>query len=269
MSNLSLNHSSKVAHIDPAAGTGGGELQACSKPRLLVVDDVADNRNILSRRFQRCNFDIVEADCGTRALELVAASSFDAILLDVNMPYMSGLEVLQEIRRKHSPEALPVIMVTANNQSADIVAALEMGANDYVAKPVQFSVALARVNAQVERKHASEALALANAALNQSNEQLERRVSERTARLVEANQQLKTEVRARQPPSFPRRVAARAARITHHPGLFGGSPGRSRRIQKHQRRVWPFRRRRPAEGARQPDARQPRELGAHRAPWRR
>jgi diguanylate cyclase (GGDEF)-like protein len=215
MSNLSLNHSPKAAPIDPAAETGGGEPQACSKPRILVVDDNADNRIILARLFQRRNFDIVEADCGTRALELVAASSFDAILLDVNMPYMSGLEVLQEIRRKHSPEALPVIMVTANNQSADIVAALEMGANDYVAKPVQFSVALARVNAQVERKHASEALALANAALNQSNEQLERRVSERTARLVEANQQLKNEVTARQ------RSEAQTQYLAYHDALTG------------------------------------------------
>ncbi|MGP0058287.1 MAG: putative bifunctional diguanylate cyclase/phosphodiesterase [Beijerinckiaceae bacterium] len=215
MSNLSLNHSSKIAPIDPAAGTGGGELQACSKPRLLVVDDVADNRIILTRRFQRCNFDIVEADCGTKALELVAASSFDAILLDVNMPDMSGLEVLREIRLKHSPDSLPVIMVTANNQSADIVEALEMGANDYVAKPVEFAVALARVNAQVERKQASEALALANAALNQSNEQLERRVFERTARLVEANQQLKTEVRARQ------RSEARTQYLTYLDVLTG------------------------------------------------
>ncbi|MGP0058286.1 MAG: putative bifunctional diguanylate cyclase/phosphodiesterase [Beijerinckiaceae bacterium] len=215
MSNLSLNHSPKVAPIDPACGTDGGKPQACSKPRILVVDDVADNRILLARLFQRRNFDIVEADCGTRALELVAASSFDAILLDVNMPYMSGLEVLQEIRRKHSPETLPVIMVTGNNQSADIVAALEMGANDYVAKPVQFSVALARVNAQVERKQASEALALANAALNQSNEQLERRVFERTARLVEANQQLKNEMEARQ------RSEAQTQYLAYHDVLTG------------------------------------------------
>ena len=121
-------------------------------------------------------------------------------------------------------------MVTANNQSTDIVEALELGANDYVAKPVEFAVALARVKAQVERKRAGEALVLANAALNQANEQLEQRVFERTARLTEANDRLRNEVTARerseaqnailglsrcadrpgQPTSLPRGVGARA-----------------------------------------------------------
>ena len=86
-----------------------------------MVDDIADNRNILARRFQKRNFEIVEADCGMTALELIAAGSFDTILLDVMMPDMSGLEVLRRIRSGYSPEALPVIMVTANNQSADVV----------------------------------------------------------------------------------------------------------------------------------------------------
>src|ERR1039458_3259956 len=151
MSNLSLNHSSEVVPIDSAGNADAGERQAHKNPRILVVDDVADNRIILARRFQRRNFDIAEADCGTRALELIAGGAFDAILLDVMMPDMSGLEVLRRIRLKHSPDSLPVIMVTGNNQSADIVEALEMGANDYVAKPIDFAVALARVNAQVER----------------------------------------------------------------------------------------------------------------------
>ena len=70
-----------------------------------LVDDIADNRNILARRFQKRNFDVVEADCGTAALELIAARSFDTILLDVMMPDMSGLEVLRRIRSAHTPES--------------------------------------------------------------------------------------------------------------------------------------------------------------------
>ena len=101
-----------------------------------MVDDNVDNRIILTRLFQRRNFDVVDADCGMRALDLIAAGSFDAVLLDVNMPDLSGLEVLQRIRSRHSPDSLPVIMVTGNNQCADIVEALELGANDYIAKPV-------------------------------------------------------------------------------------------------------------------------------------
>jgi diguanylate cyclase (GGDEF)-like protein len=143
-----------------------------SNPRLLVVDDVADNRTVLARRFQRRDFDIVEADGGFEALELIESGSYDAVLLDVMMPDLSGLEVLRRIRLSRSQESLPVIMVTANSQSANVVEALELGANDYVSKPVDFAVALARVNAQVGRKRASEALAMANVALMQSNAQL-------------------------------------------------------------------------------------------------
>jgi DNA-binding response OmpR family regulator len=183
MSNVSTNHPRESARPKTTVATATIEAKARSNPRILVVDDVDDNRIILARRFQRRNFDIVEADCGAKALELIDANTFDLVLLDVTMPDISGLEVLRRIRLAHTPASLPVIMVTANSQSSDIVEALEIGANDYVAKPVDFAVALARVNAQVERKRASEALALANKALSQTNDQLEQRVSDRTARL--------------------------------------------------------------------------------------
>ena len=215
MLNLSLSYSEKDARVDPAVGVAGGAMQARAKPRLLVVDDIADNRNILARRFQKRNFEIVEADCGMTALELIAANSFDAILLDVMMPDMSGLEVLRRVRSGYSPEALPVIMVTANNQSADVVEALELGANDYVSKPVEFAVALARVRAQVERKRTGEALVEANAALNQANAQLEQRVFERTARLTEANDRLRNEVTARE------RSEAQSQYLAYHDALTG------------------------------------------------
>jgi diguanylate cyclase (GGDEF)-like protein len=213
--NLSLSYSAKDARVEPVADGAGSSVEVRAKPRLLVVDDIADNRNILARRFQKRNFEIVEADCGMTALELIAAGSFDTILLDVMMPDMSGLEVLRRIRSGYSPEALPVIMVTANNQSADVVEALELGANDYVSKPVEFAVALARVKAQVERKRTGEALAVANAALNQANEQLEQRVFERTARLTEANDRLRNEVTARE------RSEAQNQYLAYHDTLTG------------------------------------------------
>ncbi len=89
-------------------------------------------------------------------------------------------------------------MVTANGQSADIVEALEAGANDYVTKPVDFAVALARVNTQIERKRASEALEAMNAELQHANLSLEGRISERTQRLSEANLKLQEEITQRQ-----------------------------------------------------------------------
>jgi DNA-binding response OmpR family regulator len=181
----------ELAPAGSADDSVGGQSPARSKPRLLAVDDDVDNRIVLARLFQRRNFDVVEADCGARALELIAADSFDAILLDITMPDMSGLDVLRRIRSRHSPDTLPVIMVTGKSQNSDIVEALELGANDYVAKPVAFAVALARVKAQVERRRAVEALALANAALNQVNEQLRK---EMTARLSTVRSQRRLDV---------------------------------------------------------------------------
>ena len=135
---------------------------SADKPRLLIVDDIADNRIILARRLVRRGFEVVEAPGGRAALELIAKQPFDLVLLDIMMPDMDGIEVLKTIRESHSPSTLPVIMVTANGQSADTVTALTLGANDYVTKPVDFPVALARIEAQVARKRAEEALRLTN-----------------------------------------------------------------------------------------------------------
>ena len=77
-------------------------------PRLLVVDDIADNRTILSRRLVRRGFEVVEANGGRPALELIAQQPFDLVLLDITMPDLDGISVLKTIRESHSPSALPV-----------------------------------------------------------------------------------------------------------------------------------------------------------------
>jgi diguanylate cyclase (GGDEF)-like protein len=191
------------------------DQDAQAKPRLLIVDDIADNRTILARRFERRGFEIVEADRGQRALDLIAEENFDLVLLDVMMPEMDGFEVLQRIRGQHSPVALPVIMVTAKSQSEDVVQALELGANDYVTKPVDFAVALARVTTQVGRKRAEEGVRQANEALRKANDDLERRVAERTAKLVSANEQLQLEIEHRQ------KSEAKIEYLAHHDALTG------------------------------------------------
>jgi signal transduction histidine kinase len=154
------------------------------------VDDVFDNRAVLGRRFERRGYQVIEADCGERALALLAAEPFDVVLLDVMMPDLDGREVLRRIRTVHSAVALPVIMVTAKTQSEDVVEALNLGANDYITKPVDFAVALARVQTQVGRKQAEDQVWRANEALRQANEELEHRVAERTGELVESNGRL-------------------------------------------------------------------------------
>ncbi len=162
--------------------------------RILIVDDVADNRMILSRRFQRQGFECEEAASGLGALEAIERQSFDVVLLDVRMPDLNGLEVLERIRAKYSQEMLAVIMVTGNTRSEDIVEALNRGANDYITKPVDFAVALARVSVQAGRKRAEEKVREANQALIRANDDLERRIAERTAELVLTNDQLRVAV---------------------------------------------------------------------------
>jgi diguanylate cyclase (GGDEF)-like protein len=189
--------------------------QRDTRPRLLIVDDISDNRDILMRRFERRGFDVVEADSGLVAIELIEKSSFDLVLLDVMMPGIDGLETLKRIRSRRSASALPVIMVTAKSESGNIVDALELGANDYVTKPVDFAVALARVNTQISRRRAEQQVVLANEGLRKANEDLERRVQERTARLVDANRKLKEEIADRE------ELQAKSQYLAYHDPLTG------------------------------------------------
>jgi diguanylate cyclase (GGDEF)-like protein len=147
--------------------------------RLLVVDDVASNRDLLVRRFSRRGYETVEANDGAAALDLIARQDFDAVLLDIVMPGIDGIEVLKRIRATHSPESLPVIMVTARASTEDVVQALQFGANDYLTKPVDFSIAFARVQTQLARKHAQQALERSVRELEETNRQLEKEIVER------------------------------------------------------------------------------------------
>ena len=183
--------------------------------RLLIVDDVADNRAILTRRFQRRGFEIVEADCGAEALRLIGEQTFDCVLLDVMMPGMDGTEALRRIREKFAASLLPVIMVTAKSQSEDVVEALKLGANDYVTKPVDFSVALARVNSQIDRRRAELELLETNKSLLSEKSDLQQRIVERSAKLLQAKVEIEQAV--------ARRTASedRITYLAHHDMLTG------------------------------------------------
>ncbi|MGH8354620.1 MAG: putative bifunctional diguanylate cyclase/phosphodiesterase, partial [Pseudomonas sp.] len=132
--------------------------QTDSPSRLLVVDDQETNREIFSRRLERQGYSVLLAASGREALALVAAEPPDLVLLDIMMPDMDGLEVLARLRERHSLQELPIIMVTARSQSEVIVDALARGANDYLVKPFDFAVALARVRTQLAFKRAEQAI---------------------------------------------------------------------------------------------------------------
>ncbi len=123
---------------------------------LLVVDDNEMNRDMLARRLARRGYTVAVAEDGRQALAIIETQQFDLVLLDIMMPGISGLDVLQILRQRYSMAALPVIMATAKDQSEDIVAALQLGANDYITKPLDFPVVLARTQTQLSLKRAME-----------------------------------------------------------------------------------------------------------------
>ena len=123
---------------------------------LLVVDDNDMNRDMLARRLARRGYTVAVAADGQQALQMLEAQQFDLILLDIMMPGISGLDVLKILRERYSVADLPVIMATAKDQSEDIVTALQLGANDYITKPLDFPVVLARTQTQLALKRAME-----------------------------------------------------------------------------------------------------------------
>jgi DNA-binding response OmpR family regulator len=130
---------------------------------LLVVDDNDENRDLLSRRLQRKGFRTLVAEDGARALEVIEREAVDLVLLDIMMPGLNGFDVLRILRGQPQTADLPVIMATAKTQSEDVVEALELGANDYVTKPLDFPIVLARIMTQLRGRRPGPAAAPAAA----------------------------------------------------------------------------------------------------------
>jgi CheY-like chemotaxis protein len=130
-------------------------VSAAADHTILVVDDNADIRDLLAHRLAQEGFKAVTAASGLEALDLIAAARPSLILLDVNMPEMSGLEVLSRVRETFGPVELPIVMVTAHAESEDVVESLGLGANDHVGKPIDLPVMLARIRAQLRMRPAA------------------------------------------------------------------------------------------------------------------
>ncbi len=125
---------------------------------ILIVDDDDLNRELLEHLLQREGYTTRLAASGAQALELIGAHKVDLVLLDITMPQMDGLTVLKTLRQTYTPIDLSIIMVTGKQENTSLVEALNMGANDYVTKPFDFPVVLARLQTQVLRRQAEEAL---------------------------------------------------------------------------------------------------------------
>lgn len=121
--------------------------------KALVVDDDSNVREIIRIFFKQQQIDLIEADEGSLALELVEKELPDIIILDVMMPKMDGFEVCREIRKKFE---IPIIMLTAKTEEFDRVLGLELGADDYVTKPFSPRELVARIKAIFRRMQPKE-----------------------------------------------------------------------------------------------------------------
>lgn len=144
---------------------------------LLVVDDNEMNRDLLSRSLKRHGYSVTVVGGGAEAIASLRQLPFDAVLLDIMMPDVSGWDVLKWIRERFSREQLPVIMATAKDSRTDVVLALQCGANDYVTKPLDLKILLARVHVHVILERTVQALNRAHEQLKSSNEKVQRDLS--------------------------------------------------------------------------------------------
>ena len=120
--------------------------------RVLVVDDEPAIRRALRPPLMELGFEVMEAARGEMALDLLRTENFDAVLLDVNMPGIGGIETLKRIRA--SLPRLPILMLTVRDAEDEKVNALELGADDYITKPFGVRELVARIRAAVRRVHA-------------------------------------------------------------------------------------------------------------------
>ena len=154
-----------------------------TKRTILAVDDSRTNLHVLAHRLGRPGYLVVLSESGAEALDLISARGIDLVLLDMMMPGISGIHVLNEIRGALETADLPVIMITARSDPAAAVEALAAGADDYIAKPFAFEVLEARIERTLARAGRLDAL-------KRSNLALDARIAARAIELGEARSEL-------------------------------------------------------------------------------
>jgi len=129
---------------------GGSEGMGLADGRVLVVDDNAENRDLLSRQLARQGYLVLTASDGAEALELLETQTVDLILLDVIMPGMDGIETLQRLKTNEKHQSIPVVMLSSLDEMDGAVRCIELGAEDYLSKPLRPAVLEARIAANLE-----------------------------------------------------------------------------------------------------------------------
>ncbi len=137
--------------------------------RLLIVDDDYTTLALMKRLFMS-DYELYTASNGEEALALLEHTPVDLVLMDVNMPRMDGFTCLEIIRRQESTRRLPVMIISAHSDTRDVVHGLQLGANDFISKPINTQITMARVKTQVELKRANDEKDEMITRLNQTQE---------------------------------------------------------------------------------------------------
>ncbi|WP_412973076.1 EAL domain-containing protein [Glaciecola sp. MF2-115] len=159
---------------------------------ILAVDDDPTNINVIVSHLKPLNAKMLIATSGATALDIIKAKNPDIIILDINMPNMSGIEVCRTIKADPKNKHIPILFLTSSE--TDISEAFSVGAVDYIIKPVRPEELIARVNTHLTLGTLVESLNHANAMLESVNENLEQKVADRTKELVSVNVNLRREI---------------------------------------------------------------------------
>jgi signal transduction histidine kinase len=172
--------------------------EALSTPRILLVDDTPTNLKVLADALRAQGWTTLMAINGVEAIEQIHYASPDLILLDVQMPEMDGFEVCRRLKADPTTQNIPIIFMTALSDQTDKVKGLELGAVDYITKPLQQDEAIARVRLHLQLSHLTKTLnqkivqqAATEAQLQQLTQELEQRVQTRTAELTASLEQIR------------------------------------------------------------------------------
>lgn len=165
-----------------------------TKPIILCVDDEAANLKLLEKLLAPRGFEIAVAASGRDALARIRSQTIDLVLLDIMMPGMDGFEVCRQIKEDPKLRNIPVIMITALSAKQDRIRGIEAGAEDFLSKPFDQTEALARIKILLRVKELGDDRRHAEAALQESHDELENKVRERTAELAKANETLQADI---------------------------------------------------------------------------